>query len=79
MSKANETKITMTRTMLTALVLAGLLVLTQVRGTAQAAPASAIDADVHAALTNLYAEQPVTKMLAKRAVAILVFPNMVKA
>ena len=79
MRKASETEKTIKRTILTALMLAAALVLTQVRGTAQAASAAGIDADVHAALTNLYAEQPVTKMLARRAVAILVFPTMVKA
>ncbi len=79
MRKARETRTTMNRTILTALVLAALLVLTQWTGTAYAASAAGIDADVHAALMKLYEEQPVTKMLAEKAVAILVFPNMVKA
>lgn len=47
------------------------MILTQVRGVARAASAAGIDADVQAALANLYAEQPVAKMLAKKAVAIL--------
>ncbi len=66
-------------TILTALVLAAVLVLTQGNGVARAASAAGIDADVDAALMKLYEEQPVTKMLAQKAVAILVFPNMVKA
>ena len=79
MRDASETKKTMKRTILTALVLAAALVFTQVGGTAQAASAAGIDADVHAALMQLYVEQPVAKMIAQKAVAILVFPNMVKA
>ena len=69
----------MKRTILTALVIAAVLVLTQGRGVARAASAAGIDADVDAALMKLYAEQPVAKMLAQKAAAILVFPNMVKA
>ena len=69
----------MKRTVLTALVLTALLVLAQGTGAAYAASAAGIDADVKAALTRLYEEQPVAKMLAEKAVAILVFPNMVKA
>jgi lipid-binding SYLF domain-containing protein len=65
--------------MLTALVLAAVMVLTQGNGVARAASAPGIDADVAAALMKLYAEQPVAKMLAQKAAAILVFPNMVKA
>jgi lipid-binding SYLF domain-containing protein len=79
MRKASETRTTMKRTILTALVLAAALVLTQGYGIAHAASAAGIDADVDAALTNLYAEQPVAKMLGEKAAAILVFPNMVKA
>ena len=48
-------------------------------GVARAASAAGIDADVDAALMKLYEEQPAAKMLADKAVAILVFPNMVKA
>ncbi|MGO8943606.1 MAG: YSC84-related protein [Syntrophobacteraceae bacterium] len=77
--KAGETRTTMKWTILTALVLAAVLVLTQGNGVARAASAAGIDADVDAALMKLYEEQPVTKMLAQKAVAILVFPNMVKA
>ena len=69
----------MKRTILTALVLAAVLVLTLGNGVARAASAAGIDADVDAALIKLYEEQPVAKMLADKAVAILVFPNMVKA
>jgi len=79
MTKASETRTTMKRTILTALVLAALLVLTQGNGVARAESAAGIDADVDAALTKLYAEQPAAKMLAKKAAAILVFPNIVKA
>ena len=79
MKKANETRTTMNRTILTALALAAALVLTQGNGVAHAESAAGIDADVDAALMKLYAEQPVAKMLAKKAAAILVFPNIVKA
>ena len=79
MRKTSETRTTMKRTILTALVLAAVLVLTQGNGVARAASAAGIDADVDAALMKLYEEQPVAKMLAEKAAAILVFPNMVKA
>ena len=79
MRKASETKTTMKRTIFTALVLGAVLLLTQGSGVARAASAAGIDADVDAALMKLYEEQPVAKMLAEKAVAILVFPNMVKA
>jgi len=79
MRKASETKTTMKRTILTALVLGAVLLLTQGSGVARAASAAGIDADVDAALMKLYEEQPVAKMLAEKAVAVLVFPNMVKA
>jgi len=79
MRKTSEKETTMKRTMLTALVLAAVLVLTLGNGVARAASAAGIDADVDAALIKLYEEQPVAKMLADKAVAILVFPNMVKA
>ncbi len=69
----------MKRIILTALALAAVLVLTQGNGVARAESAAGIDAEVDAALTKLYAEQPVAKMLAKNAAAILVFPNIVKA
>ncbi len=79
MRKTSETETTMKRTILTALVLAAVLVLAQGNGVARAASAAGIDADAQAALMRLYEEQPVAKMLAEKAVAILVFPNMVKA
>jgi lipid-binding SYLF domain-containing protein len=65
--------------MTTVLLLAVVLVLTQWNGVAGAASAAGIDADVNAALMKLYEEQPVAKMIAGKAAAILVFPNMVKA
>jgi lipid-binding SYLF domain-containing protein len=78
MRKTSETS-TMRRTILRALVLAAVLILTQGNGVARAASAAGIDADVDAALMKLYEEQPAAKMLARKAVAVLVFPNMVKA
>lgn len=69
----------MKRTMPAALLLATVLVLAQWNGVAHAASAAGIDADVDAALLKLYESQPVTKMLAQKALAVLVFPNMVKA
>ena len=60
-------------------VLAALLVLTQWSGTAHAESAAGIDADADAALNKLYESQPVAKMLAEKAAAVLVFPNIVKA
>jgi lipid-binding SYLF domain-containing protein len=74
-----KTRITMKRTILTALLLAVVLVLTQGNRVARAASAAGIDADVDAALIKLYEEEPVAKMIAGKAAAILVFPNMVKA
>src|SRR5213078_745209 len=44
-----------------------------------AASARALDRESAVALQNLYASQPVAKMLSERAKAILVFPTMVKA
>ncbi len=69
----------MKRTILTALMLAVALILIQGSGVARATSAAGIDADVDAALMKLYEEQPAAKMLAEKAVAVLVFPNMVKA
>ena len=46
---------------------------------AAAASAAEINRDVAAALTKLYATQPVAKTLAQKAKGILVFPHMVKA
>ena len=60
-------------------VLAALLVLTQWNGTAYAESAAGIDADADAALSKLYETQPVAKILAEKAAAILIFPNLVKA
>ena len=79
MRKTNETRTTMKRAILTGLVLAAVLLLTQGQGVARAASAAGIDADVDTALMRLYEEQPVAKTLADKAAAILVFPNMVKA
>ena len=79
MRKANDRETTTKRAILTTLVLASVLVLAQGNGAARAASAAGIDADVDAALMRLYEEQAMAKMLAEKAVAILVFPNMVKA
>lgn len=46
---------------------------------ASAATARQIDANAHAALTQLYASQPKAALLGKRARAVLVFPEIVKA
>ena len=61
------------------LALVAVLVFAQWNGTAHAASAAGIDADADAALNKLYEEQPVAKMLAEKAAAVLIFPNMVKA
>jgi len=45
---------------------------------ALAASASAIDRDARAALTDLYKKTPGSKALADKAVAVLVFPSIVK-
>jgi lipid-binding SYLF domain-containing protein len=79
MRKTVETRTTLRCTLLTALVLAAVLVLTLGNGVACAASAAGIDADVDAALMKLYTDQPAAKMLAQKAAAILVFPNIVKA
>ncbi len=79
MKTASATGTTMRRTILSALVLAAVLALTQGIGVARAASAAGIDADAEAALMRLYEEQPAAKTLAEKAVAILIFPNMVKA
>ena len=79
MKRTSERKTTMKRTILTALMVAAVLVLAQWNGTAHAASAAGIDADADAALNKLYEEQPVAKMLAEKAAAVLIFPNMVKA
>jgi lipid-binding SYLF domain-containing protein len=59
--------------------LAAVLVFTQWNGIAHAASAAAIDADADAALNKLYEHKPVAKMLAEKAAAVLIFPNIVKA
>lgn len=46
---------------------------------AEAEPADAIDAKVTAALAELYADEPDAKLLADNSVAVLVFPDIVKA
>ena len=47
--------------------------------TAYAATAAQIDADAHHALARLYVNQPKAAMLGKRAKAVLVFPEIIKA
>ena len=47
--------------------------------TARAASASQISQDSHIALQRLYAAQPKTRTLGRRAKAVLVFPNIIKA
>jgi len=59
--------------------LAAVLMLTQWNGIASAASAVSMDADADAALIKLYDSEPVAKMLAEKAAAILIFPNVVKA
>jgi lipid-binding SYLF domain-containing protein len=46
---------------------------------ARAASASQISQDAHAALQRLYAAQPKAHELGRRAIAILVFPSIIKA
>jgi lipid-binding SYLF domain-containing protein len=48
-------------------------------GQALAASAAEIDAEVDAALTNLYDTEPEAKSLGEKAAGILVFPSIVKA
>ena len=60
------------------IVLAIVLVLTQWNGIACAGSAAAIDADSDAALNKLYESQPTAKILAEKAIAVLIFPNIVK-
>jgi lipid-binding SYLF domain-containing protein len=79
MKQTSERRTTMKRTILTALMVAAVLVFAQWNGTAHAASAAGIDADADAALNKLYEEQPVAKILAEKAAAVLIFPNMVKA
>ena len=58
------------------------LVVATIAASALAGPRQAagdVDADVQAALKNLYATEPVAKMIGDKAKAILVFPNIVKA
>jgi lipid-binding SYLF domain-containing protein len=70
----------MQRTRRALLSAAGLVGMTAVSGTAQAAPsARQINHDADLALHNLFAAQPKARELGKRAVAILVFPRIVKA
>src|SRR4051794_6942545 len=47
-------------------------------GAALAASASAIDRDARAALSDLYKRQPGAQQLGDKAVAVLVFPSIVK-
>jgi lipid-binding SYLF domain-containing protein len=67
-----------------ALMLAAVLMMTTLAinaaapAAALAASASAIDRDARAALDDLYRKTPGSKALADKAVAVLVFPNIVK-
>jgi lipid-binding SYLF domain-containing protein len=66
-----------------ALTLAYIVVAAAVAATvpcpARAASAAELDRDSGAALTKLYARQPIAKMLGQKARGILVFPTIVKA
>ena len=59
-----------------AILLAAALLATQ---TQPAFAADLVAADVNAALSTLYADEPVAKALSEKAAGILVFPNIVKA
>ena len=59
--------------------LTAVLVLTLGNGVARAASAQALDADADAALNKLYEHHAAAKMIADKSVAIMVFPNIVKA
>jgi lipid-binding SYLF domain-containing protein len=61
------------------LALATALYITVVPSRARADSAEQIDSAVDAALPQLYQNQPSAQMLAQKAKAILVFPNIVKA
>src|SRR6476659_4082596 len=61
------------------LALATALYITVVPSGARADSAEQIDSAVDAALPQLYQNQPSAQMLAQKAKAILVFPNIVKA
>jgi lipid-binding SYLF domain-containing protein len=59
--------------------LAAVLVLTQGNGVASAASAIALDADSDAALNKLFEHNDAAKLIADKSVAVLVFPNIIKA
>jgi lipid-binding SYLF domain-containing protein len=63
---------------LAGLVFAACLLAVTPPGAARAASGAEIDAAVDAALDRLYAEEPAAKDLAEAAVAVLVFPEIVK-
>jgi lipid-binding SYLF domain-containing protein len=60
------------------LILLASAILTASPAMVLASSASAIDRDARAALTKLYQHTPGAKALADKAVAVLVFPNIVK-
>lgn len=62
-----------------AVVLAGMLAFVLGTGVAHAASAADIDEQATAALNRLYRHNAVAKMLAGKAEAVLVFPNITKA
>jgi lipid-binding SYLF domain-containing protein len=66
-------------TKLTIFLLGAVLLLMQWNSTAFAADAAGIDADARAALRKLYSDTPAAKLISKKAAAVLVFPNIVKA
>ena len=66
----------MSNTMRIAVMLAVVLFTTQTHPTFAA---DMVAADANAALSKLYASEPVAMMISEKAAAILVFPNIVKA
>jgi lipid-binding SYLF domain-containing protein len=66
------------RMLLVAMMLTALTINAVAPTAALAASASAIDRDARAALADLYKNTPGSKALADKAVAVLVFPNIVK-
>jgi lipid-binding SYLF domain-containing protein len=66
----------MTKQVIAAAVLSVAIVTTLTR---PAFAETGVDADVHAALNQLYAREPVAKMIGEKSRAVLVFPTIVKA
>ena len=64
--------------LLVAMILTALAINAVAPAAALAASAGAIDRDARAALADLYKKTPGSKALADKAVAVLVFPNIVK-